>query len=102
MTGVPDPEIGKAQAQVALAKARLLDTAQELQRRLKPDELVRGAMEGVREKSAEFAEDAVAAMRARPAASAGAMAAVIGLLFRKPLTGLVRRWFSHRNESAAP
>lgn len=91
--------VGKAQAEVAAARARLLDTAHQLQRRLRPDELAREALEGVKIRSAEFAGEAVAAARARPVVSAGAAAGLLALLLRRPIGRLTRRLFDHGNET---
>jgi hypothetical protein len=96
-----DAKVKLAEAQAAAAKARLAATAAELQRRLRPDELARGAVEGLREKSAELAGEAVAAAKARPSAAAGAAAGLFALAFRKPIGRLARRLFSHRNENDA-
>ncbi|MBV9840688.1 MAG: hypothetical protein JOY99_03975 [Sphingomonadaceae bacterium] len=93
-----DPKVKVAEARVAAAKARLTATAGEIQRRIKPDSLVREAVEGVREKSSEIAEDAVAVAKARPGTVASAVAGVAALTLRKPIGRLARRLFSRRNE----
>lgn len=97
-----DAKVKLAEARVAAAKARLGATAGELQRRIKPDGLMRVAVESVREKSAEIAEDAVAAARSRPTAAASAAAGVAALALRKPLGRLARRLFGRGNESQDP
>jgi hypothetical protein len=96
-----DSKVRLAEAQAAAARARLTATAGELQRRLSPDELARGAVEGLREKSVELAGDAVAVARARPGAAASAAAGLFALALRKPIGRLARRMFSRRNESEA-
>jgi len=63
-------------------------TAQELQERLSPKTLARGAWQGAKEKGADLAEDAVDAVRTRPIAATGIVAAITMFLAREPLIGL--------------
>jgi hypothetical protein len=63
-------------------------TAHELQERLSPKTLARGAWEGAKEKSADIAEDAVDAVRARPLTATGVVAAITMFLAREPLMDL--------------
>ena len=60
------PEIAAARAEVERSRARVMGTAQELQDRLSPKVLAKGAWQGAKEKGADLAEDAVDAVRARP------------------------------------
>lgn len=69
-------------------RARLLETAHELQDRLSPKTLARDAWQGAKEKSADLAEDAVDAVRARPFAATGVVAAITMFLAREPLIDL--------------
>ena len=70
------PEIAAARVQVERSRARVMGTAQELQERLSPKTLARGAWQGAKEKGADLAENTVDAVRARPVAATGAVAAV--------------------------
>ena len=63
------PEIIAARLDVERSRARLMGTAQELQDRLSPKTLAKGAWQGAKEKGADMAEDAVDAVRTRPIAS---------------------------------
>jgi hypothetical protein len=69
-------------------RARLLGTAHELQDRLSPKTLARGAWQGAKEKGADLAEDAVDAVRARPFAATGVVTAITMFLAREPLIDL--------------
>ena len=75
----------------AQPRARLMATAQELQDRLSPKTLAKGAWQGAKEKGADLAEDAVDAVTARPLAASGVVAAITMFLAREPL------WTSRRS-----
>ena len=82
------PEIIAAKAEVERSRARLLAAAQELQDRLSPQTLSREAWEGAKNKGADLVEDAVDAVRARPMATTGVIAAITLFLAREPLMDL--------------
>jgi hypothetical protein len=82
------PEIVAARAEVDRRRARVMATAQQLQDRLSPKTLARNTWEGAKEKGADLAEDAVDAVRARPLAAGGVVAAITMFLAREPLMGL--------------
>ena len=82
------PEIAAARIAAEVAKTRLFTTAEELQERLSPKTLARGAWQGAKAKGADIAEDAVDAVRARPLAATGVMAAITMFLARGPLMDL--------------
>lgn len=82
------PGIAAARAEVERSRSRVMSTAQELQERLSPKTLARGAWEGAKEKGAGLAEDAVDAVRARPIAATGVIAAITMFLARAPLMDL--------------
>jgi len=84
-------EIIAARAEVDRTRARVMDTAQELQERLSPRVLAKGAWQGAKEKGADLAEDAVDAVRARPLATTGVVAALTMFLAREPLIDLAGR-----------
>jgi len=68
-----------------------MDTAHELQDRLSPKVLANSAWQGAKEKTADLAEDAVDAVRARPLTATGVVAAITMFLAREPLIDLAGR-----------
>jgi hypothetical protein len=66
-------------------------TAQQLQDRLSPKTLARNTWEGAKEKGADLAEGAVDAVKARPLAATGVVAAITMFLAREPLIELAGR-----------
>jgi ElaB/YqjD/DUF883 family membrane-anchored ribosome-binding protein len=87
-----NPEIAAARIEVERSRARIMATAQDLQDRLKPKVLARDAWEGAKVKVADLAEDAVDAVRARPLATTGVVAAIAMFLAREPLIELAGKW----------
>jgi hypothetical protein len=85
------PEILAARAEVDRSRARVMASAQELQERLSPKVLAKGAWQGAKEKGADLAEDAVDAVRSRPLTATGVVAAVTMFLAREPLIDLAGR-----------
>lgn len=82
------PEVAAARIETERSRARLMATARELQERLSPGRLSRDAWEGAKTKGADLAEDAVDAVRRRPAVASGVVAAIALFLAREPLLGL--------------
>lgn len=82
------PEVAAARIQADRARARLMGTARELQERLSPGTLAKDAWEGAKSKGADWAEDAVDAVRRRPAIAGGVVAALALFFARKPLIEL--------------
>ena len=82
------PEVAAARHQVERSRSRLMSTAHELQDRLSPKTLARSTWEGAKMKGADLAEDAVDAVRSRPLATGGVVAAIAMFLAREPLIGL--------------
>jgi ElaB/YqjD/DUF883 family membrane-anchored ribosome-binding protein len=85
------PDIAAARSEVERSRARLMATSQELQERLKPKTLAKGAWQGAKEKGADLAEDAVDAVRDRPFAATGVVAAIAMFLAREPLMDLAAK-----------
>lgn len=85
------PGILAARADVEQAQARLVATLHELQQRVAPKTLARDAWDGAKSKGADMAEDAVDAVRRRPVAATGIVAAVALFLAREPLMDLAGR-----------
>lgn len=85
------PQVAAARIEVERRRARLMDRAQQLQDRLSPKTLARDAWTGAKEKGAGLAEDAVDAVRARPLAATGVVAAIAMFLAREPLIDLANQ-----------
>jgi hypothetical protein len=85
------PQVAAARIEAERSRAHLMATAHELQERISPRTLARDAWQGARNKGADLAEDAVDAVRARPVASGGAVAALALFLVRHPLMDLASK-----------
>jgi hypothetical protein len=92
------PEVAAARIEVERRRARVMSTAQELQDRLSPKTLARNTWQGAKEKGADLAEDAVDAVRARPVAAGGVVAAIAMFLAREPLIDLAGKLFDGTKE----
>ena len=79
------PKVAAARIEVERARAALLDTARELQLRLQPKTLANEAWEKAKIKGADLAEDAVDAVKKRPVAVGGMVAALTMFLAREPI-----------------
>jgi hypothetical protein len=89
------PEMAAARIEAERARARLFGTIDELEEaithflhQLAPKHLMREAWDGAKEKGADLAEGAVDAVRARPLAATGVVAAITMFLAREPLMDL--------------
>ena len=82
------PEIAAARIEVERHRSRVMATAHQLQDRLSPKVLARDAWAGAKEKGATLAEDAVDAVKSRPLAAGGVVAALTMFLAREPLMDL--------------
>ena len=74
-----------ARIEVERRRGALLDTVHLLQARLAPKTLAADAWEKAKNKGADLAEDAVDAVKARPAAVGGVAAAIALFLAREPI-----------------
>jgi len=88
------PEIAAARIEVERRRGRLMSTAHELQDRLSPKTLARNTWQGAKEKGADLAENTVDAVRARPLAAGGVVAAITMFLAREPLMDLAGKLVS--------
>lgn len=86
----------RAQYEAEAAKKRLAASLSTLQSRLRPANLVSNAWDGVRDKSGVMADDAVQAVKARPATASGILAAFLLFLARDPLRRVVSRFIARR------
>jgi Protein of unknown function (DUF3618) len=82
------PEVLAARIETERTRARLMDTAQRLQARISPGTLASNAWQGAKDKGADMAENAVDAVRKRPVAATGVIAAIALFLAREPLKDL--------------
>lgn len=85
------PEVMALRLEAEHRRARLLGTAHQLQERLSPRALANNAWKGTKEKGADLAENAVDAVKARPLAATGLVAAITMFLAREPLMDLAGR-----------
>ena len=92
------PQIAAARIEAERSRARVMATAQQLQERLSPRTLARNTWQGAKEKGADLAEDAVDAVRSRPLAAGGVVAAITMFLAREPLMGLAGKLVGGANE----
>ena len=92
------PEIAAARIEAERRRARLMAIAQELQERLSPRTLARNTWQGAKEKGADLAEDAVDAVKTRPIAATGVVAAITMFLAREPLMDLAGSMFRSGKE----
>ena len=96
------PRLLAAQANVAEAREALIDTARELQQRLQPKTLAREAWESAKVKGADMAEDAVDAVKRRPVATGGIIAAIAMFLAREPIKDGVKNIYDAMTSDDEP
>ena len=98
---IQDQSVADARARAAQAQQRLIETVHELQSRIAPKTLARDAWHGAKSKGADLAEDAVDAVRKRPVAATGIIAALALFLAREPLMDLADKLVNGKNGSKA-
>ena len=86
-----DEDVKVAEFKVDRARTRLLATLNELSHQFEPQRLMQEVWERTKDKGADLAEDAVDAVRARPFATTGVVAALTMFLAREPLIDLAGR-----------
>jgi ElaB/YqjD/DUF883 family membrane-anchored ribosome-binding protein len=77
-----------AEFEVDRARARLLSSLNDVSHQFEPHRLMQEAWEKAKDKGADLAEDAVDAVRSRPFAATGVVAAITMFLAREPLMDL--------------
>lgn len=97
-----DARVEAARIEAERSRAQLLDTAKLLQQRLLPGKLTRDAWESAKEKGAGLAEDAVDAVRKRPYAAGGAVAAIALFIAREPVMELFGKLTDAMTSKVAP
>lgn len=83
--------VAAARIEAERCKAALVDTARQLQQRLEPRRLAGETWEKAKNKGADLAEDAVDAVKRRPVATGGIIAALAMFLARDPIKDAARR-----------
>ena len=83
-----DEQVKAAEFKVDRARAKMIATLQEISGQLQPHRLMEEAWEKAKDKGADLAENAVDAVRARPLAATGVVAAITMFLAREPLFDL--------------
>ncbi len=96
------PKVAAAQIAVERSKAALLDTANELLERFQPHNLVDDLWEQAKIKGADLAEDAVDAVKKRPVALGGVVAALTMFLAREPIKDAAVTLFDAMTSSKEP
>jgi hypothetical protein len=84
-------EVDRARAQLRASVMALETPLLRLKDQLTPSHIVKDLVEGAKHKGADLAEDAVDAVRARPIAATGVVAALALFLAREPLMDLAGR-----------
>jgi hypothetical protein len=85
------PEVAAARLEAETARAQLMGTVHRLQTRISPGTLASNAWQDAKDKGADLAENAVDAVRKRPVAATGIVAAITLFLAREPLMDLAGR-----------
>ncbi|MCL6697559.1 DUF3618 domain-containing protein [Sphingomonas sp. NSE70-1] len=96
------PKVSAARIKVARTRASLIDTARELQVRLQPKTLANEAWEKAKDKGADLAEDAVDAVKKRPVAAGGVVAALTMFLAREPIKDAVSNLYDAMTSKKEP
>ena len=96
------PKIAAARIEVARTRAALIETARELQVRLQPKTLASEAWEKAKIKGADLAEDAVDAVKSRPVAVGGVVAALTMFLAREPIKDAAVKLYDAMTSSDEP
>lgn len=95
------PQVREARLEAEQARFRVTSLVQELQQRLAPKTLASNAWQEAKSKGADIAEDAVDAVRKRPIAATGAVAAIAMFLAREPLMDLAGRLLNGKPDKPA-
>lgn len=88
----------QAKREVEASRRRLESTLGALQHRLRPANLAGEAWDGVKDRSADLADEALAAVKKRPAAVSIALGAFALFLARAPIKRAVNRMISDGGE----
>ena len=89
-----DRRLAAAELAAEAAREQLLDSFDALLRNLEPKRLAKGLWEDAKDKGADLAEEAVDAVKARPIATTGVVAALALFLAREPIIDLAGKLIS--------
>jgi hypothetical protein len=93
-----DNRLAVAEFAAEAARERFLDSFHELVRHLEPKRLAKGLWEDAKVKGADLAEEAVDAVKARPVAATGVVAALALFLAREPIIDLAGKLISPKDK----
>ncbi|MEO6114398.1 MAG: DUF3618 domain-containing protein [Sphingomicrobium sp.] len=96
------PKITAARIEVVRARTALVETARELQARLEPKTLANEAWEKAKNKGADLAEEAVDAVKKRPVAVGGVIAALTMFLAREPIKDAAVKFYDAMTSTDEP
>ncbi|HKT13884.1 MAG TPA: DUF3618 domain-containing protein [Allosphingosinicella sp.] len=91
-------ELEQAKLEAERARKRLVATLDEIEEKLTPGALADHAWSGVIEKGSEIAEEAVAAVKSRPATTAGVIAGFALFLARGRIVSAASRLVSRKGK----
>ncbi|QIK96111.1 hypothetical protein G7076_06310 [Sphingomonas sp. HDW15A] len=80
-----DMRLAGAEDEVSRSREQVIDTFHELAERLAPKKIAKNVWESAKVKGADMAEDAVDAVKRRPVAATGVVAAITMFLAREPI-----------------
>jgi hypothetical protein len=92
-----DEQVRAAEFEVDRSRRKLIGSLQELTRQFEPHRLMEEAWEKAKDKGADLAEEAVDAVKARPLAATGVVAAIAMFLAREPLMDLAGKLTKRKN-----
>ena len=96
------PKVVAARIEVERKRAAMMETVHELQLRLQPRTLASEAWEKAKEKGADLDEAAVDAVRSRPVAVGGVVAALTMFLAREPIKDAVVKLYDAMTSKEEP
>jgi len=96
-----EERVKTAEFEVDRTRGRLTASLQELSRQFAPHRLMEEVWEKAKDKGADLAEDAVDAVRARPYAATGVVAAIAMFIAREPLMDLAGKLVNGVSEKRA-
>ncbi len=88
----------QARARLAATFDDILAYGRQLQDKLAPSHIARDAWDAAKSKGADIAEDAVDAVRKRPVAASGAVAALALFIAREPLMDLAGKMMNGKSK----
>jgi hypothetical protein len=96
------PKVSAAQIKVERTRAAMLETVRELLERFQPHNLASDLWEQAKIKGADLAEDAVDAVKKRPVAVGGLVAALTMFLAREPIKDAVGNIYGAMTSAKEP